>query len=128
MDKLKKRKLTTVSVMHYIRLVLRSSAFIALLVLYILHHTRGGQMFAVEICPYNTAGRHIQDVRFQHIRFLGDAGQLPPSTIKGLDAQRRVVGVTLQHVTINRETITSHNLPRFVQTNEYATGVQVKSK
>lgn len=43
MDKLKKRKLTTVSVMHYIRLVLRSSAFIALLVLYILHHTRGGQ-------------------------------------------------------------------------------------
>ena len=93
-----------------------------------LDHTRGGQMFAVEICPYNTAGRHIQDVRFQHIRFLGDASQLPPSTIKGLDAERRVVGVTLQHVTVNRETITSHNLPHFVQTNEYATGVQVKSK
>ena len=43
MNKSKKRKLTTVSVMHYIRLVLRSAAFIVLLVLYILHHTRGGQ-------------------------------------------------------------------------------------
>ena len=93
-----------------------------------LDHTRGGQMFAVEICPYNTAGRYIEDVRFQHIHFLGDASQLPLSTIKGLDSDRRVDGVTLQHVSVNRELITNKNFPRFVETNEFATGVLVKSR
>ena len=93
-----------------------------------LDHTRGGQMFAVEICPYNTAGRHIEDVRFQHIRFLGDANQLPLSTIKGLNGERRVDGVTLQHVSVNHESITQKNFSRFVETNEYATDVVVKAK
>lgn len=93
-----------------------------------LDHPRGGQMFAVEICPYNTAGRYIEDVRFQHVHFLGDESRLPLSTIKGLDEERRVDGVTLQHVTVNGKAITPENLSRFVETNKYATGVQVKAR
>lgn len=93
-----------------------------------LDHTRGGQMFAVEICPYNTSGRHIEDVRFQHIHFMGDDSKLPLSTIKGLDAERRVDGVSLQHVTVNGKAITPKNLTRFVETNEYATDIKVKSR
>ena len=93
-----------------------------------LDHPRGGQMFAVEICPYNTAGRYIEDVRFQHVHFLGDESRLPLSTIKGLDEERRVDGVVLQHVTVNGKAITPENLSRFVETNKYATGVQVKAR
>jgi len=38
-----KEKLTAVSVMHYVKLVVRSAVFITLLVLYILYRTRGGE-------------------------------------------------------------------------------------
>ena len=40
---MKKDQHTVVSIMHYVRLLLRSAIFIVLLVLYILNRTRGGQ-------------------------------------------------------------------------------------
>lgn len=40
---MKKDQHTVVSIMHYVRLLLRSAIFIVLLVLYILNRTRGGE-------------------------------------------------------------------------------------
>lgn len=40
---MKKDQHTVISIMHYVRLLLRSAIFIVLLVLYILNRTRGGQ-------------------------------------------------------------------------------------
>ena len=40
---LKKKRPTVVSMMHYVRLVIRSVIFIALVVLYVLYRTRGGE-------------------------------------------------------------------------------------
>lgn len=93
-----------------------------------LDHTSGGQMFAVEICPYNTSGRSVQDVRFENIHFSGDARRLPPSTVKGLDASRRVENVVLQHVCVNGRRLSERNLSRYVETNEYVSGLRVEKK
>lgn len=42
-DDMKKNRHTVISIMHYIRLLIRSVIFVGLLVLYILYRTRGGE-------------------------------------------------------------------------------------
>jgi hypothetical protein len=86
---------------------------------------RGGQLFAIEFCPYNTTGRVVEDVTLSRIRFVGDEQQLPLSTIRGLDANRQVDGVVLSDIRINGRRIKARNLPRYVETNGYVRNLQI---
>lgn len=88
-----------------------------------LDNIRGACIFEVDFCTYRRLGRTAGNVLLKNIRYYGE---LPPkSSIRGLDADHKVEGITLKNIRINGKKLTGRNLPDFVDTNEFITGLRV---
>lgn len=88
-----------------------------------LDNVRGASIFEVDFCTYRRLGRTAGNVLLKNFRYYGD---LPPkSSIRGLDADHKVEGITLRNIRINGKKLTRRNLPEYVDTNEFITGLRV---
>ena len=88
-----------------------------------IDHIRGGCIFEVDFCTYDKIGKTARNILLKKFRYDGD---LPPkSSIRGLDANHEVEGITLKNIYINGKKLTRKNLPDYVETNEFIHDMKV---
>lgn len=89
-----------------------------------LDNIRGGCIFEVDFCTYSRLGRTAGNILLKNFRYFGE---MPPkSSIRGLDADHKIEGITLKNIVINGKKLTRRNLPEYVETNEFITDLRVQ--
>lgn len=90
----------------------------------VLDDIRGGRLFSVDYCRYNTKGRQASNIQLKNIRYTGMTP--PESMIWGLDTDHQVEGITLQNVQVNGIRLTPTNLSEYVSVNPFVRGLVVE--